>query len=330
MENIRYNAFIVEETRDKTFSQAVKEMSTKDLPPGEVLIRVNHSSLNYKDALSASGNKGVTRQYPHTPGIDAAGIVEQSQVKGFKKGDSVIVTSYDLGMNTAGGFGQYISVPAGWVVPLPKGLSLEQSMILGTAGFTAAMSVERLISGVKPDQGSVLVTGATGGVGSLACAILAKLGYAVDAVSGKPDTGFLEGLGVKKIIGRDTFLEKTGPPILKPRWSGVIDTVGGDILATAIKSTDSLGIVTCCGNVASPDLPINVFPFILRGVSLIGIDSQHCPMPLRQTLWEHLSSDWKPDMLESMSTRVNLENLGPSIEKILKGQLRGRTLVDMK
>jgi acrylyl-CoA reductase (NADPH) len=239
------------------------------------------------------------------------------------------VTSYDLGMNTAGGFGQYIRVPADWVVPLPKGLSLEQSMILGTAGFTAAMSVERLMSGVTPDQGPILVTGATGGVGSLACAILVKLGYTVDAVSGKPDTGFLEGLGVKQVIARDAFLENTGPPILKPRWAGVIDTVGGDILATAIKSTDAWGVVTCCGNVASPDLPINVFPFILRGISLIGIDSQHCSMPLRQTLWEHLATDWKPRMLENMVTRVGLDALGGSIEQILKGQLKGRTLVDL-
>ncbi|MCP3943038.1 MAG: YhdH/YhfP family quinone oxidoreductase [Desulfobacteraceae bacterium] len=329
MENMRYKAFVVEETSDGAFSSTIKEMSTKDLPPGDLLIRVNYSSLNYKDALSASGNKGVTRQYPHTPGIDAAGIVEQSRVKGFKKGDPVIVTSYDLGMNTPGGFGQYIRVPAGWVLPLPKGLSLEQSMILGTAGFTAAMSVERLISGVAPDQGPILVTGATGGVGSLACAILVKLGYTVEAVSGKLDTGFLDGLGVKDVIARDSFLEKTGPPLLKPRWAGGIDTVGGDILATVIKSTDSRGVVTCCGNVASPDLPINVFPFILRGISLIGIDSQHCIMPLRKILWEHLSTDWKPGMLESMSTRVHLENLGSSIEQILKGQLRGRTLVDL-
>ncbi len=329
MENIRYKAFIVEETSDKTFSHAVKDMTTKDLPQGDILIRVNYSSLNYKDALSASGNRGVTRKYPHTPGIDAAGIVEQSQVPGFKKGDPVIVTSYDLGMNTAGGFGQYIRVPADWVVPLPKGLSLEQSMILGTAGFTAAMSVKGLISGVTPAQGPILVTGATGGVGSLACAILIKLEYTVDAISGKPDTLFLEGLGVREVISRDAFLEKTDPPILKPKWAGVIDTVGGDILATAIKSTDYRGIVTCCGNVASPNLPINVFPFILRGVSLLGIDSQHCPMPLRQTVWKHLSTDWKPDALESMSTRVSLEELSPSIGQILKGQLKGRTLVDM-
>jgi len=329
MENIKYNAFVVEETYDKTFSHSVKGMNTQDLPEGQVLIRVHYSSLNYKDALSASGNRGVTRLYPHTPGIDAAGIVAQSQVAKFKIGDPVIVTSYDLGMNTPGGFGQYIRVPAGWVVPLPKGLSLEQSMILGTAGFTAAMSVERLICGVPPGQGSILVTGATGGVGSIACAILVKLGYEVDAVSGKPDTGFLEGLGVKQVIGRDVFLSKTDSPILKPRWAGVIDTVGGDILATAIKSTNSWGIITCCGNVASPDLPINVFPFILRGVSLIGIDSQHCPMPLRQTLWANLSTHWKPEKLDSLAVRVALKDLGPRIEKILKGQLSGRTLVDL-
>lgn len=329
MENIKYNAFIVEETSGQTFSHLVREMNTRDLPEGEVLVRVNYSSLNYKDALSVSGNRGVTRHYPHTPGIDAAGIVVQSLVKEFKTGDPVIVTSYDLGMNTPGGFGQYIRVPADWVVSLPQGLSLEQSMVLGTAGFTAAMSVDRLRSGVAPSQGAILVTGATGGVGSIACAILVKLGYDVEAVSGKTDTGFLEGLGVKQVIPRGTFLEKTGPPILKPRWAGVIDTVGGDILATAIKSTDSWGIVTCCGNVASPDLPINVFPFILRGVSLVGIDSQHCAMPLRKALWEKLSSDWKPEMLDSLATRVTLENLGIRIEKILKGQLRGRTLVDL-
>jgi acrylyl-CoA reductase (NADPH) len=330
MENLGYKAFIAEENSDKTFSRAVKEANTDDLPKGEVLVRVKYSSLNYKDALSASGNRGVTRKYPHTPGIDAAGIVWESRVKDFKKGDPVVVTSYDLGMNTPGGFGQYISVPGEWVVPLPDGLTLKDSMILGTAGFTAAMSVERLISQVNPDQGPILVTGATGGVGSIACAILHKLGYQVNAVSGKPDDGFLESLGVSKTIARDKFLEKTAPPVLRAVWAGVIDTVGGDILATAIKSTNPLGIVTCCGNVASPDLPITVFPFILRGVSLMGIDSQNCPMPLRQTLWNNLAGEWKPDMLEKISTRVTLENLGQSIEQILKGQLKGRTLVDME
>ena len=329
MKNKTFKAFIVEESSDKIFSHGIKEASIDDLPQGEVLIRVNYSSLNYKDALSASGNKGVTRKYPHTPGIDASGIVEHSQTKNFKKGDPVIVTSYDLGMNTPGGFGQYIHVPANWVVPLPKGLSLEQSMILGTAGFTAAMSVERLVSGVSPDQGTILVTGATGGVGSLAVAILVKLGYGVAGVSGKPDTGFLKGLGAKEIIARDTFLEDSAPLLLKPRWAGVIDTVGGNILATAIKSTHEGGIVTCCGNVSSPDLPINVFPFILRGISLFGIDSQHCHMALRQRLWRNLSTDWKPDNLESLSSKIGLKDLGPSIGLILKGQLKGRTLVDL-
>lgn len=329
MENKTYKAFRVEEDADRTFSHSIQELEIKDLPPGEVLVRVHYSSLNYKDALSATGNRGVTRNYPHTPGIDAAGIVEQSSVDTFKKGDSVIVTSYDLGMNTPGGFGQYIRVPGAWVVPLPRELSLEQSMILGTAGFTAAMSVHGLISQVTPDQGPILVTGATGGVGSLSAAILVRLGYTVAAVSGKPDNGFLENLGVKQVISREAFLEKTHPPILKAQWAGAIDTVGGNILATAIKSVQEGGVVTCCGNVASPDLPITVFPFILRGVSLLGIDSQHCPMALRQTLWQRLSTDWKPDMLESISQRITLRELSPRIDQILAGQLKGRTLVDL-
>ncbi len=329
MENNAFQALVVEETEPKTFTRSIRERFIDDLPDGEVVIRVNYSSLNYKDALSATGNRGVTRSFPHTPGIDAAGVVEVSDVEAFAPGDKVIVTSYDLGMNTPGGFGQYIRVPADWVVPLPEGLTMEESMVLGTAGFTAAMSVERLVPGLAPDQGPVLVTGATGGVGSLACAILAKLGYEVAAVSGKPDDGFLKSLGVKEVIGRQTFLENTGPPVLKPRWAGVVDTVGGDILATAIKSTQENGNVTCCGLVASPKLPITVFPFILRGVSLFGIDSQHCPMPLRQDLWDCLAKDWKPDMPEAMITKISLSNLDESIEKILKGQVKGRTLVDL-
>jgi len=329
MENKAFQALVVEETEPDTFTRSIRERSIEDLPDGEVLIRVNYSSLNYKDALSATGNRGVTRSFPHTPGIDAAGVVETSEVDAFAPGDKVIVTSYDLGMNTPGGFGQYIRVPADWVVPLPEGLSMEESMVLGTAGFTAAMSVERLVPGLTPDQGPVLVTGATGGVGSLACAILAKLGYEVAAVSGKPDDGFLGNLGVKEVIGRQDFLENTGPPILRPRWAGVVDTVGGDILATAIKTTQENGLITCCGLVASPNLPITVFPFILRGVALFGIDSQHCPMPLRQDLWDCLAKDWKPAMPETMITKINLNDLDGSIEKILKGQVKGRTLVDL-
>lgn len=330
MENKTYKALVVEESGKNLFIRKIKEKTIDGLPAGEITVRVRYSSLNYKDALSATGNRGVTRAYPHTPGIDAAGTVEESSDGVFKQGDQVIVTSYDLGMNTQGGFGQYIRVPAGWVVKKPSGLTLKESMILGTAGFTAGMSVDRLTAGVKPEQGVVLVTGATGGVGSIAVAILSRLGYSVTAVSGKSDAqNLLKKLGAVGIIGRNEFTENSNRPILKARWAGVIDTVGGEILATAIKSTGPLGVVTCCGNVASPELPLNVFPFILRGVSLIGIDSQNCPMTLRKKIWAELAGNWKPDMLEDLCDEISLEELDGKIEAILKGQLKGRTIVNL-
>jgi len=330
MDNFSYKALIVKEPEKNKFIRQIKNANINDLPDGDVLIRVQYSSLNYKDALSATGNRGVTRQYPHTPGIDAAGIVEESRVDTIKKGEKVIVTSYDLGMNTKGGFGQYIRVPGEWVVKLPDGLDLKQSMIFGTAGFTAGMSIFKLSQTIRPEHGDILVTGATGGVGSLAAGILSHLGYRVTAVSGKTDTTLLNNLGVKTVITRNDFLENTKPPILKEQWAGVIDTVGGNILATAIKSTKQDGIVTCCGNVASPDLPINVFPFILRGISLLGIDSQHCPMEFRSKVWEKLATDWKFDYLENIYDEIFIDQLSDKIEHILKGELTGRTLVNLR
>ncbi len=330
MDNFSYKALVVDETEKNVFSREVKEASINDLPENDVLIRVHYSSLNYKDALSATGNRGVTRKYPHTPGIDAAGIVEESRVDSIKKGEKVIVTSYDLGMNTRGGFGQYIRVPSEWVVKLPQGLDFKQSMIFGTAGFTAGMSISKLTQTVKPEHGVILVTGATGGVGSIAVAILSHLGYSITAVSGKTDTTFLEKLGVNTIINRTDFLKDVTPPVLKPQWAGVIDTVGGEILATAIKSTKANGVVTCCGNVGSHDLPINVYPFILRGVSLLGIDSQNCPMEFRSKVWEQLANEWKFDLLESIYTEISLDQLNSKIDHILKGKLEGRTLVNLE
>jgi acrylyl-CoA reductase (NADPH) len=324
-----FDAYVVEETGENRYEGHIRQPGIQDLPKGDVLIRVRYSSLNYKDALSATGNKGVTRNYPHTPGIDAAGTVAESRNPELAPGDPVIVTSYDLGMNTAGGFGQYIRVPADWVVPLPDGLTLEESMILGTAGFTAAMSVDKLVD-IPLDAGPVLVTGATGGVGSMALSILARLGYAVTAVSGKPETAFLKQLGASDIIDRRSFVENNNTPILKARWAAVIDTVGGDILATAIKSTRPWGKVTCCGLVASPDLPLTVFPFILRGVSLHGIDSQHYPREPRLALWKKLAHDWKPDKLKEMATHISLDQLSPAIDNMLKGRLKGRTVVDLE
>jgi len=328
--NNSFSALIVEETGKNQFVRNIKEKSISDLPKGDVLIRVAYSSLNYKDALSATGNRGVTRKYPHTPGIDAAGTVEVCDTGSFEPGDKVIVTSYDLGMNTPGGFGQMIRVPTEWVVPLPQELSLKQSMIYGTAGFTAGMSVFALTHTVKPESGEVLVTGASGGVGSIAVAILSKIGYEVVAVSGKPDaTDYLMELGTARVIGRTYLQDKPDRPLLKSSWAGVVDTVGGGPLATAIKSTQPWGSVTTCGMVASPDLNLTVFPFILRGVRLVGIDSQNCPMDYRRQVWERLATDWKIQQLDAICREVPLDELNPHIDTILKGGIRGRTVVKL-
>jgi acrylyl-CoA reductase (NADPH) len=324
-----FPALVVLETEDKKYIREIKERTLQDLPEGEVLVRVKYSSLNYKDVLSAIGNKGVTKQYPHTPGIDAAGVVAESRNPDFKPGDEVIVTSYDLGMNTPGGFGQFIRVPAAWVVKRPEGLSLRESMIYGTAGFTAALSVYRLMDyGITTDRGKILVSGATGGVGSVAVSILAKEGYQVAAVSGRPETrDYLQEIGAQEVISAEAATDTSGRPLLKGQWAGSIDTVGGPILATTIKSLQYGGAVTCCGNVAPPDLPLTVFPFILRGISLIGIDSQNCPMPTRVQAWQNLAGKWKLPHLERLVTETTLEGLDHQIELILTRQHQGRTIV---
>lgn len=328
MENIRFKAMVVSETNEKTYKRNIAEKSINELPQGDVLVNVLYSSLNYKDALSASGNRGVTRKYPHTPGIDAAGMVVQSKADAFKAGDKVIVTSYDLGMNTSGGFGEYIRVPADWVVGLPEKLTLKESMIYGTAGLTAGLSVLKLTHTIQPDHGQILVSGASGGVGSMAVSLLAQFGYEVVGVSGKVDAKeFLYHLGVKEIISRKEASDTSGRPLLKERWAGVIDTVGGDILATAIKSSKLNGVVTCCGNVASPDLPLTVFPFILRGISLFGIDSQHCPMTTRKKIWEKLAGDWKLTALDALASEITLDDLDEKISLMLSGKSKGRIVV---
>ncbi|MDD3078943.1 MAG: YhdH/YhfP family quinone oxidoreductase [Paludibacter sp.] len=322
-----YKAIVVEEIEGKYLS-SLKNLDTENLPQGEVLIRVQYSSLNYKDALSAIGNKGVTKNYPHTPGIDAAGIVEASDVPEFVKGEEVIVTGYDLGMNTAGGFGQYIRVPASWVVKLPQELSPKEAMIIGTAGFTAGISVARLSELVSPGAGRIVVSGATGGVGSVALSLLAKLGYTTVAVSGKAtEHDFLKSLGVSEVVSREEFAAEDKRPVLSARFAGGIDTVGGPILEKIVKSVGPLGAITTCGSVSATQLNMSVFPFILRGISLIGISAQNYPMHLREVLWQRLASEWKPNHLLSLYNEIELEQVNDAIALILKGKLKGRTII---
>lgn len=329
MENSYYKAFVIHE-KDGNFHQDIKVLSTDSLPVGDVLIRVHYSSINYKDALSAIGNKGVTRNYPHTPGIDAAGVVEYSENEKYKVGDKVIVTGYDLGMNTAGGFGQFIRIPAEWIVKLPEGISLKESMILGTAGFTAGISVLRMSELVKPGDGKIIVSGATGGVGSIALSLLAKLGYCTVAVSAKQsEYEYLQSLGASEIIPRLEFQEMDKRPILSAKYAGGIDTVGGPILENILKTLQPLGVVTTCGSVSATHISVSVFPFILRGISLIGVSSQNYPEPHRQNLWKKLATEWKLDNLLNLYTEISLDDLKTNIDLILDGKLKGRTIVNL-
>lgn len=331
MNQTAYRALVVRGNSEQGYKRAVEEVFIADLPAGEVLIRVYYSSLNYKDGLSAIGNPGVTRKYPHTPGIDAAGVVEASTDDRFAVGAEVICMGYDLGMNTSGGFAQYIRVPAKWVLAKPEQLSLYETMQIGTAGFTAAQCVDRLLRfGVQTDQGPILVTGATGGVGSTAVALLSKLGFEVTGVTGKEsEHPFLQQLGCTAILDRQQATGRPAAAMLKEYWAGVVDTVGGEILATAIKSTRYNGVVTCCGNAASGDLPLTVYPFILRGVSLVGIDSANCPMTRRNSIWQQLAGSWRLDMLDRVSSCISLDKVSRAIDEMLAGKIRGRIVIDL-
>lgn len=329
MGNKTFRAFRVQETPDHRFRQQVEEVPFSSLPEHEVVIQVHFSSLNYKDALSASGNKGVTKKYPHTPGIDAAGIVTASESEDYAPGDPVIVTGDDLGMNTAGGFGEYIRVPADWIIPLPDGLTLRESMIYGTAGFTAGLAALKM-SQLNADQeaGEYLVTGATGGVGSFTVALLSKLGYEVVAATGKVQAReYLKQLGANRIIDRNELHHDSSRPLLTGRWAGAVDTVGGGILSTVLRSTKPEGIVIACGNAASASFDITVYPFILRGLSLLGIASASCPMHVREKIWQNFAVKWKIPGQEDVVHEINLDNLQHEIDKILHGEQIGRALL---
>ncbi len=331
IDSMLFDTLVVEELDDGLFTMHVRKKEVKDLPEGDVLIRVRYSSLNYKDALSATGNRGVTKRYPHTPGIDAAGEVVASDDSRFSPGEQVIVSGYDLGMNTAGGFEQYIRVPGDWVVKLPEFLTPLDSMILGTAGFTAGLCVEKIMAQVRPEDGEVVVTGATGGVGSLATVLLAQAGYEVVAVTGKRHgTRFLKNLGAKRVVGREDIDDGGGKPLVKGMWAGGVDTVGGEILAAVLRATTMYGAVTCCGNVLSNDLYTSVFPFILRGISLVGISAQNTPMKKRKEIWQMLADTLKPTNLQALYEVVSLDGLELAIQRILRGEIKGRVVVDLK
>lgn len=326
-----FKALLVEQTADNSFQSAIVNRHVDDLPAGDVLIRVKYSSLNYKDALSASGNKGVTRHFPHTPGIDAAGIVETSSDSAFKAGDEVIVIGYDLGMNTAGGFGQYIRVPAGWVVKCPPNMSLRQSMVLGTAGFTAALCVEKLlVNGLTPQSGSVLVTGATGGVGTVAVALLHKLGFHVVASTGKTEShDALRELGANEVIDRSSLSEPSSKPLLPEQWAAAIDVAGGDTLANIIKTVSYGGSVACCGLVQSTALNTTVLPFILRGVNLLGVDSVQLPLKTKAALWHKLADEWQLSNIDAAVREIGFDVLEESLQTVLQGGAVGRFVLNL-
>ena len=316
---------------DKKVSARFEEMSISELDAGEVVIRVAYSCVNYKDALAVTGAGRVIRRFPCVGGIDLSGTVVESGDARFRKGDAVLATSYDLGVSHDGGFAEYARVPADWIVPMPRGMTLFEAMALGTAGYTAALGVVRMEqNGLKPANGPVVVTGATGGVGSIAIDMLSKLGFAVTALTGKQsETAYLKGLGAKEVMLRSGLDLSKVKPIDKMLWAGAVDNLGGETLSWLMSTMQQSGTIASIGNAASPNFSATVFPFILRGVSLLGIDSGYTPMPLRRDVWQRLATDMKPDHLKDLVRTVPFEEIGGTFDKLIKGQMRGRFVVDM-
>lgn len=323
---MQYSAYYVEEN-DGVFSASISRLELEKPTDGFVQIKVSHSSLNYKDALSASGNKGVTRNYPFVPGIDAAGTITDANSSQFSEGDEVIVTGYDMGMNTPGGFGEFINVPATWVVKKPNNLTHLESMSIGTAGLTAAASVFKIHESAMESDLPVLVSGATGGVGSIGVMLMSKLGKEVSALTGKSSSvDFLKSIGATNIILRDEYLEAPAKAMERPLFSSAIDTVGGKILSKMLAQISPHGVVACCGNVAGIEVNTTVFPFILRGISLCGIDSAESPLDFKTSIWEKFANEWKLDL--STSTKIIAkQNLQQEIDLILQGGQEGRVVI---
>jgi acrylyl-CoA reductase (NADPH) len=323
-----FRCYLVEKSGE-TVSGSIQSRSFDQLPPGEVTVQVQFSSLNYKDALAATGHPGVVRNFAHVPGIDAAGVVIESHSAEFPVGTEVIATGHELGVERWGGWSEQLRCPVDWLVRRPDGLTLEEAMALGTAGFTAAQCVMALIhAGIDPMRGPIAVTGASGGVGSVAVQILSQLGYEVVAVSGKVDqVEWLKQLGARSVISRQEFQSVPNRPLLSARWAGAVDTVGGTTLATLLKSMMHRGCVAACGIVGGADLPTTVYPFILRGVTLAGIDSAWCPDDRRQHVWNRLAGSWKPAKLREMTRKIPLDAIAGAVDEILRGQIAGRVVV---
>ena len=323
---MKYSAYYVEEI-DGAFSASISELTLEKPSDGFVQIEVSFSSLNYKDALSASGNKGVTRNYPFVPGIDAAGTISDANSSNFVEGDEVLVTGYDMGMNTPGGFGEFINVPANWVVKKPSALTSSQAMSIGTAGLTAAASVLKIQESSQKSDLPVLVSGATGGVGSIGVMLMSKLGKEVTALTGKPSSAdFLKSIGAKNVILRDDFLEGPAKPLERALFSSAIDTVGGNILSKMLGQISPHGVVACCGNVAGIEVNTSVFPFILRGITLAGIDSAESSLEFKTSVWKKFANEWKLDLSPIIKV-VTKSNLQQEIDLILQGGQQGRVVL---
>ncbi|WP_156290362.1 NADPH:quinone oxidoreductase family protein [Oceanobacillus salinisoli] len=326
-----FDALVINK-KEEDFSVTVKKLNLEDLPDGEVLIRVHYSGVNYKDSLASIPDGNIVQSHPMVPGIDLAGVVVSSSDSRFKEGDEVIATSYEIGVSHFGGYSQYARIPGKWIIPLPEGLNLKESMIIGTAGFTAALSVQRLIeNNLTPEKGKVLVTGATGGVGSFAISILSKLGYEVEASTGKAtEYDYLKHLGANSIVSREEVYNGKLKTLGKEKWAGAVDPIGGEALASLLSQIQYGGSVAASGLAAGNKIPTTVFPFILRGVNLLGIDSVYCPMETRMKIWQRLATDFKPKDIEALvQQEIGLEKLPDVLPTLLKGTARGRTIVKL-
>ena len=323
---MKYKAYLVEENEGKHSGQ-VKEIEMPSLDDGNVIIKVHYSSLNYKDALASSGVKGVVKSYPFVPGIDVAGEIIETSNSEFSVGDNVVATGYKIGMSVFGGFGELVQLPSKWVLKLPAELNIFDSMCYGTAGITAAACVKKIVDANVSNELPVLVSGATGGVGSISVGILSKLGYQVHAISGKQDKiETLKSMGASEIILRDEFTNEPVKALDKAIYGGAVDTVGGEILAKIISMVANQGVVSCCGNVAGAMFTSSVFPFILRGVQLSGIDSAESSLLLKKELWNLLSNEWSLNLTDHIKT-IQIDGIGDEVKKILNGNQVGRVVI---